>query len=314
VRRREFIAGLGAAAWPVVARAQQPAMPVVGFFSAGAADKGPWPRRVAAFRQGLQETGFTEGRNLVIEYRWGQYNNGRLSALAADLIQRHVAVIAASPRASEAAKALTSTIPIVFMSGNDPVRQGLVSSLSRPGGNVTGVANLAGDVNGKRFDLFHDLVPQAMVIGVLWDATYANAGFAVQEIQSAARALGVPTRVISAGTESEIESVVGAFAQDGGAALFVNSGFLFDSSSDLFAALAARHRIATSGENRGFVDAGGLMSYGTNETEGFREMGRYSGRILKGEVTYSITSSATARTFGGTSMPIALAVLRLMTN
>jgi putative tryptophan/tyrosine transport system substrate-binding protein len=192
-------------------------------------------------------------------------------------------VIVASPRAAEATKALTSTVPIVFMSGGDPVRQGLVSSLNRPGGNATGVTNLSGDVNGKRFDLFHDLVPQAAVIGVLWDATNSNASFAVQEVQSAARALGVTIRIMSAGTESEIESVIGAFARDGGAALFVNNGFFFDGSSDLFAALAARYRIVTCGENRGFVDAGGLMSYGTNETEGFREMGRYSGRILKGE-------------------------------
>jgi putative tryptophan/tyrosine transport system substrate-binding protein len=174
MRRRDFVAGLGAVAWPIAARAQQPGTPVVGFFSAGAPDKGPWPRRTAAFRQGLQETGFTEGRNLVIEYRWGQYHNDRLPALAADLIQLPVAVIAASPRAAEATKALTSTIPIVFMSGNDPVRQGLVSSLNRPGSNVTGVANLAGDVNGKRFGLFHDLVPQAAIIGVLWDATNPN--------------------------------------------------------------------------------------------------------------------------------------------
>ena len=169
MKRREFITLIGGltVAWPLAAQAQQPTMPVVGFLTAGSA--AAWAPLVAAFRQGLQETGFVEGRNIAIEYRFAEDQYDRLPELAADLIQRRVAVIAASPRAQDAAKALTTTIPIVFMSGNDPVRQGLVANLNRPGGNLTGVTILAQDLTAKRFGLLRDLVPQAKAIGVIWD-------------------------------------------------------------------------------------------------------------------------------------------------
>jgi putative tryptophan/tyrosine transport system substrate-binding protein len=200
MKRREFITLLGsaAAAWPLAARAQQAGMPVVAFFNA-TSQATQWSQRwAAAFRQGLQETGFIEGRNLAIEYRWAENQYDRLPALAADLVQRRVAVIAAGPRAVNAAQAATTTIPIVFMAGGDPVRGGFVTSLNRPGGNLTGVTILAGDINGKRFGLLHDLVPQAGVIGVLWDKTNPGIGVALQDVQAAARSLGVQIPVMSA--------------------------------------------------------------------------------------------------------------------
>jgi putative ABC transport system substrate-binding protein len=284
-RRRDFITLLGGAAavWPMAARSQQPAMPVVGFLSAGSATVKPWPQNTAAFRLGLQETGFTEGRNLAIEYRWAEDRYDRLPMLASDLVQRHVAVIAASPRAYIAAKAATATIPIVFMSGADPVRTGLVASLNRPGGNLTGVTNFTGDLNAKRFGLLHDLVPQAAVIGVLSDSTNANSGSSVQEVREAAHSLRLPIDVVEAGGEREIEAAFTAFTRKGVIALYVLNGFFFYSKSERLAALAASHRIASSAEARVFVEAGGLMSYGPNETNMYRDVGRYVGRILRGE-------------------------------
>src|SRR5262249_25597466 len=216
MRRREFITLLGgAAAWPVAARAQQSAMPVIGFLSAGSAARGPSPRHATAFRQGLLETGFVEGQNLSIEYRWAEDQYDRLPALAADLIQRRVALIAVGPRADAVVMPLTTSIPIVFMAGGDPVRQGHVASLSRPGGNRTGASILASDLNAKRFGLFHDLVPQAAVIGVLWDSTNPRNEFQLQEAQAAARSLGVPIRVISAGSEGEIEAAFAGLEREG---------------------------------------------------------------------------------------------------
>jgi ABC-type uncharacterized transport system substrate-binding protein len=319
VRRREFITLLGgvAAVWPLAARAQQPAVPVVGFLTAGSA--AAWAPLVAAFRQGLQETGFVEGRNIAIEYRFAEDQYDRLPELAADLIQRRVAVIAASPRAQDAAKALTTTIPIVFMSGNDPVRQGLVASLNRPGGNLTGVTILAQDLTAKRFGLLRDLVPQTKAIGVIWDSTNPTPGFAVQEAQAAGRSIGVQTLVLSAGTENEIEAVFAAFAREGVGAVFVNNSFFFFSLRDRLAALAARYRMALSGELRAFVEVGGLMSYGPSLADAFRQVGRYSGRILKGEKPGDlpvmqptkfelVINLKTAKTIGLTVPPGVLAV------
>jgi putative ABC transport system substrate-binding protein len=194
-------------------------MPVVGFLSAGSAAIKPWPQNASAFRLGLQETGFIEGRNLAIEYRWAEDRYDQLATLASGLVQRRVAVIAASPRASVAAKAATATIPIVFMSGTDPVRTGLVANLNRPGGNLTGVTNSTGDLNAKRFGLLHDLVPQAAVIGVLVDSTNPNSSSAVQEVQEAAQSLRLPIEVIEAGGEREIEAAFTTFARKGVAAL-----------------------------------------------------------------------------------------------
>jgi putative ABC transport system substrate-binding protein len=282
MKRREFITLLGgAAAWPMPARAQQAAMPVIGFLTATSRDG--YALSLAAFRQGLQETGFVEGKNVAIEYRFAEDRYDRLPTLAADLIQRHVTVIYADPRGVYAAKALTTTIPIVFLSGADPVRNGLVASLDRPGGNLTGVTILAADLTAKRFGLFHDLVPKAAVIGVLSDTTNARAEFAVQEVQVAARSIGVPIRVIGAGTESEIEAAFATFAQEGVAAVFANNGFFFFSLADRLAALAASHRMPLSGELRKFVEVGGLMSYGPDDKDALRQVGRYAGRILKGE-------------------------------
>src|SRR5262245_37622646 len=283
MRRREFITLIGgAAAWPVAARGQQAAMPVVGFLNAGSAVRGPSPRSAAAFRQGLQENGFVEGKNVAIEYRWAEDQYDRLPALAADLIERRVAVIAAGPRGDAAAKAATASIPIVFMSGGDPVRQGLVASLSRPGGNRTGVSILASDLTRKRFGLFRDLVPQAAVIGLLADTTAPNA-FQLQEARAAASSLAVPIRVISAGSELEIEAAFATLAREGVSALFVVNGLMLYNLSDRLTALAARHRIALSGELRVFVEFGGLMYYGPNELEAYRQVGRYTGRIPHGE-------------------------------
>jgi putative ABC transport system substrate-binding protein len=282
IGRRKFIAALGCAtAWPLAARAQQPAMPVVGFFSFGSS--ATWQSFTAAFRQGLLETGFVEGQNVLIEYRWAEDQNDRLPALAADLIQRRVAVIAATPRAVNAAQAATTTIPIVFMAGTDPVRAGLVASLNRPGANLTGVTILAADLTAKRFGLLHDAVPQATVIGILWDSSNPKPGFAVQEAQTAGRSLGIQTLVLGAGTDSEIEAAFATFARERVGALFVNNGFLFFDLRDRLIALAARYRIPASYELREHADAGGLMSYGPNLIEAYRQVGRYAGRILKGE-------------------------------
>src|SRR5262245_3314112 len=282
-RRRDvmsLLAGGAAAAWPLAARAQQQsATPVVGFFNAGAPATST--HRDAAFRQGLRETGFVEGQNLTIEYRWAEDQYDRLPALAADLIQRRVAVIAASPRAVDAAKAATATIPIVFMSGADPVRIGLVASLNRPGGNLTGVTILASDLTAKRFGLLHEAVPQASVIGVLRDSR--GGGFAIQEAESAAREVGVSIRVITADDENEIEAAFETFAREGVGALFVASSFLFVSLRDRVAALAARYRIPAIYDLREFPEVGGLMSNGPSETDAYRLVGRYTGRILKGD-------------------------------
>src|SRR5262245_49240297 len=204
ITRREFIplAGGAAVAWPQVARAQQPAMPVVGFFNAGSF--AAFDHVASTFRQGLQETGFIEGQNIAIAYRWAEDRYDQLPALAAELVHQRVAVIAAGPRALNAAKAATGTIPIVFMTGSDPVRAGLVARLNRPGGNLTGVTILASDLTTKRLGLLHELVPRAAMVGMLFDSTYRDSEFVVQQAQEAARRIGVQTRVIGASTESEI--------------------------------------------------------------------------------------------------------------
>ena len=212
IGRRELISALGGAvvAWPLTASAQQ-RIPVVGFLGGGS--PAAWSDFVAAFRQGLQETSFVEGQNVAIEYRFAEDHYDRLAALAADLVEHHVAVIAADPRGVYAAHGVTKTVPIVFMTGSDPVRNGLVASLNRPGGNLTGVTILASDLNAKRFGLFHDLVPQAAMIGVLSDATNPRGTFAEQEVQTAANSVGVTIRMISADTEREVDAAFATFAR-----------------------------------------------------------------------------------------------------
>ena len=285
MNRRAFIAllGGGAATWPLTTHAQQPPMRVVGFITAATRDdSAPY---TAAFRDGLQEVGFVEGRNVAIEYRFADDHYDRLPALAADLIAHRVAVIAADPRGSLAVKALTQTIPIVFMSGADPVRLGLVVSLNRPGGNLTGVTILASELNAKRFGLFHDLVPQAAPIGVLQDSTSPSPvrEFILAEVQAAAQKLGVAVRVIPAGTEGEIAAAFETFAREGVSAVFATSSFFFFSRSDLLGELAISHRMALCGELRNNVDSGALMSYGPNVADAYHLVGVYTGRILNGE-------------------------------
>jgi putative ABC transport system substrate-binding protein len=287
VRRRAFFAFLGGAAatWPLAVRAQQPVQQsgihLVGFLS-GTTREGFEPN-AAALRKGLKEVGFAEGHNLAIEYRFADDHYDRLSALAADLIEHRVALIAADPRGVYAAQKVTKTVPIVFMSGADPVKNGLVASLNRPGGNLTGVTVLASDLNAKRFGLFHDLVPQAAVIGVLSDATNPRGEFAVQEVRAAAHGIGVAVQVVPAGTQSELEAAFATFAGAGVGAVFVINGFYLFSVSDRVNELANRYRMPLTGENRKYVDSGALMSYGPDLADAYRQTGVYAGRILNGE-------------------------------
>jgi putative tryptophan/tyrosine transport system substrate-binding protein len=284
MRRRQFIAGLGsAAAWPVVARAQRPAMPVVGFVNAASLDTST--RFLAAFRAGLGEIGYVEGRNVAIEYHWLEGQFDRVPALVADLVRRQVAVIAApaSTAAAFAAKAATATIPIVFGVGDDPVRLGLVTSLARPGGNVTGMNFFSYEAVPKRLGLLHELVPKAVPVAVLVNP--GNAGAAeptLREAQDAARVIGLPIEILKAGTSREIEEAFATMVRERVEALFVAGDGYFASRKAQFVTLAAHHGIATSFSVRDFVEAGGLMSYGTDIAEVFRQVGSYVGQILKG--------------------------------
>jgi putative tryptophan/tyrosine transport system substrate-binding protein len=284
VKRREFIAGLGAAtAWPIVARAQQNAMPVIGVLSAPSAAS--YAQYVAAVHQGLRETGFVEGRNVTIEYRWadGQYDH--LPALATDLVDRHVAVIIplGGAPATVAAKAATSTIPIVFTMTADPVELGLVASLNRPGGNVTGVAMLGVELEGKRLDLLHKIVPTPALIAVLVNPTNAQTKNQLQDVQKAARVIGRPILVLNASTERELETVFANLVRKQAGALLVGQDAFFTSQPALFAALTARYAIPAISGWKSHVEAGGLMSYGANLLDAYRQSGIYAGRVLRGE-------------------------------
>ncbi|MBI3708374.1 MAG: ABC transporter substrate-binding protein [Proteobacteria bacterium] len=284
MRRRDFITLLGgaAAAWPLAARAQQSAVPVIGYLSSGSA--GPSANLVAAFRHGLNETGYIEGRNLAIEFRWADGQYDRLPALAAELVRRPVAVIVASggtPRVV-AAKAATTTIPIVFAFGGDPVRLGLVSSLSRPGGNATGIVTISLSLTTKRLELLRELVPTAAVIAYLTnsDSPYAQAN--TEDVQAAARAIGQQIRVVSASGEHDFEPVFATIIRERPGALLVSADPVFVSRRQELIALAARHSIAASYAFREFTKAGGLMSYDANLEDVRRQAGVYVGRILKG--------------------------------
>jgi putative tryptophan/tyrosine transport system substrate-binding protein len=276
VRRRDFITLLGgAAAWPLAAQAQQPAVPVVGYFSFGP------PPPNAGFREGLSEMGFVEGSNITIEYRFAEGQSERLPAMAADLVQRRMAVIAAGPRALDAAKAATATIPIVFMAGGDPVTMGLVANLNHPGGNLTGVTALGTELTSKRLGLLRDLVPQAKLIGALADWTIAD--LQLPEVQAVGRSLGLPIRIMTVDGPGEYESAFANLAREGAGALFVINSANFVTLRVQLIALAARYRIPASYEFRDFVEAGGLMSYGPSLRDNWRQVGLYTGRILKGE-------------------------------
>jgi len=285
VRRREFIALVGGAsvAWPLAARAQQPALPVVAFINAGSADANP--RNVAAFRKGLGETGYVERENVTLEYHWleGQYD--RLPALMADLVRRQVAVIAtpASTPAALAAKAATATIPIVFGVGEDPVQLGLVASLARPGGNATGINVLTQEVTAKRLRLLHDLVPKAVRIAVLVNPASASiAESTIRDTQEAAPTIGLQIQIFNATTIDEIDAAFTALARERLDALVVVPDAFFASRAVQFATLTARDRIPAAYTIRDYVAAGGLMSYGTDLEDMFHQVGVYTANILKG--------------------------------
>ena len=273
----------GAAAWPLAARAQQPALPVVGFINGGSADASA--RCVAAFRKGLNETGYVEGQNVTVEYHWleGQYD--RLPALMADLVRRQVAVIATpgTTPAALAAKAATATIPIVFGVAEDPVQLGLVASLARPGGNATGINFFVQEVVAKRLRLLHDLVPKAVRIAVLVNpANASTAETTLRDVQEAAPTIGLQIQILNATTIGEIDAAFATLARERPDALFVAPDAFFTSRRVQFATLTARDRIPAAYANRDFVAAGGLMSYGTDVADMFHQVGVYTGNILKG--------------------------------
>jgi putative tryptophan/tyrosine transport system substrate-binding protein len=283
--RRKFLVTLGgaAAAWPLAARAQQPAMPVVAFVNGGAADV--LANRAGAFREGLTKTGTVEGRNVAVEYRWLDGRYDRLPALMADLVRRDVAVIAApgSTPAALSAKAATTTIPIVFGVGQDPVRLGLVASLAQPGGNATGINFFIQEVTAKRLGLLRDLVPKAVRIAVLVNPANASTAEAtLREIAEAARATGLQIQVLNASTNREIEAAFDALVRERADALYVAGDSWFFGRRVQFATLAMRHGIPATYPARDFVEVGGLMSYSTDSVDMYRQAGIYTGRILKG--------------------------------
>ena len=283
MRRREFITLLGgtAAAWPFAARSQQPTMPVVGFLrSATLADVPHW---VAAFRQGLKEAGFVEGQNVAIEFRSADNQLDRLPALVADLIRQPVAVIVGNTDAALAAKAATTTVPIVFASGSDPVRDGLVASLNRPGGNVTGLVYFAAVLGAKRLELLRQLVPRATTIAVLVNPNTPLTEAERKDVQTAAQAIGQQLIIFDISSDRDIETAFAAFVQRGAGALLVGTGGFLNSNRERIAAVANRHALPASYSQREGVVAGGLMSYGPSISDAYRQAGIYSGRILNGE-------------------------------
>jgi ABC-type uncharacterized transport system substrate-binding protein len=283
IERRKFLATLGgaAAAWPLAARAQQTVVPVVGFLRVTShADS---THLVAAFQRGLRETGFIEGQNVAIEYRWAEGQDDRLAELAADLVRRRAAVIVGHSTAAQAAKAASSTTPIIFVVGNDPVRIGLVANLNRPGGNVTGVTFTTFDVTAKRLGQLHELVPRAELIGVLVDPNIPEYDVQSRDAEAAARTIGRRALVVKAASPGEINAAFATFVQAGVGALLVGGSAFLTSQRHRLAVLSARHAIPTSYTDREFVVAGGLMSYGPSQSDAYRRAGVYAGRILKGE-------------------------------
>jgi putative tryptophan/tyrosine transport system substrate-binding protein len=285
IGRRKFIAALGGAAvaWPLAARAQQPAMPVIGFLrDTSLADAA---HLMAAFRQGLKEAGFIEGENVVIEYRSAEDQGHRLPALVADSLRQQVALIVGNTPSTLAAKAATTTVPIVFVIGGDPVNNGLVASLNRPGSNLTGVSFLGGASGTKRLELLRQLVPKAAAIAMLVDPrpNVPQAKRELRDVQAAAHAIGQELIVVEAGSDRDIEAAFATFAQRGAGALFVGTSAFFNSRRERVAALAIRHALPASSFQREFATAGGLMSYGASITDAYRLAGIYASRILKGE-------------------------------
>jgi putative ABC transport system substrate-binding protein len=283
MNRREFMRLVGSAAvgWPLTARAQQPAMPVIGFLRSTPPD--PFTKLVEALRRGLNEMGFIEGQNLAIEQRYADNHLDRLPGLASDLVGRKVAVIVANSLAAEAARAATETIPIVFVTADDPVTRGLVTSLNRPAGNLTGLTFFGGGKLGaKRLELLHELVPKATVIGLLMDPNWPGAVAELPELEAAGRAIGGQIVVARASNEGEFEDAFAKIMQSGAGALMVAGSPFFTSHRRTLVALAARHAIPAIYDVRENVEAGGLISYSASFTDAYRQAGAYAGRILKG--------------------------------
>jgi putative tryptophan/tyrosine transport system substrate-binding protein len=284
MKRREFIAGLGsAAAWPRAARAQQARMPVIGYLGAQSADD-DYKIRAVPFLQGLKETGYVEGQNVAVEYRYAQNQYDRLPALAADLVRGRVSVIVAvGTPAALAAKDATTTIPIVFGTGGDPVALGLVASLNRPGANLTGIAILTGEIAPKRLQLLRELTPNAAVFGVLADPAFPVTQSTIADLQAAARTLGRQLVVVNARAESDLETAFASFSQQRVGAVLVSDSNLYSRRMVQLATLAVRHALPAMFPYREYALAGGLMSYGSSLDYGYYQAGIYSGRILKGE-------------------------------
>jgi putative tryptophan/tyrosine transport system substrate-binding protein len=282
MRRREFIVLFGGAAaiWPFEAPAQQPTIPVVGFFRSTPAK--PFTHIVAAFRQGLNETGFVEGQNVTIEQRWGDNQLDQLPALAADLVRRQPAVIVGNESAVRAVHGAAATIPIVFVIGGDPVAQGLVTSLSRPGGNLTGVTFFGNRLGAKRVEMLHELTPGTSVIATLTDPTFPEAVAELREVGEASRTIGQKIVPVNASNEAEIDAAFASIAQAGAGALVVMGGPFFTSKRQMLVELAARYAIPAIYDLRDYVAIGGLISYGASFTDAYRQAGVYAGRILKG--------------------------------
>jgi putative tryptophan/tyrosine transport system substrate-binding protein len=285
MRRREFITLFGGAAvaWPFVARAQPASLPVIGLLSSATAS-GLWLLNVAAFRQGLSDAGYIEGRNVAIEARWADDQYDRLPTMAADLTQHRVAVIAAfTTPAATAAKAATATIPIVFTTISDPVQIGLVASLNRPGGNVTGITLLAVEVGPKLLELLHEAVPSATIMALLVNPTNPNAATQSRNLQMAAGTLGLQLHVLNASTERDFDTVFAKLRELRAGALMIGQDAFFNAQGGQLGALSVRNAVPAIYVNRGFAAAGGLMSYGASQNDAYRQAGIYAGRILKGE-------------------------------
>jgi putative ABC transport system substrate-binding protein len=319
MRRREFISllGGGAAAWPLAVRAQQPVMPVIGFLDPTPSDT--FENRLRGFRQGLKDTGYVEGENVAILYRFAENQIDRLPELAADLVRRQVAVIATLANGALAAKAATTTTPIVFLLAEDPVRVGLVSSLARPGGNLTGINFFSAELLAKRLGLVRELVPTATRVAVLVNPTGPNSETTLRDAQSTARATGLEIQVLNASTSHEINAAFAAFARERPDALLVDIDPFFTSRRVQLINLASRHAIPAVYPGRQFTEAGGLLSYGSNLTDAWRQVGVYAGRILKGTkpvdlpVAQStrfelVINGETARMLGLTIPPSLLAI------